>query len=551
MRINFHPPISFFITMIFVPVLFLAGCGPQEKAELLLYNATVYTVDEKFSVAEALVIHRGEIVEVGPEHVLRKKYDFEREQDLRGNFVYPGFIDAHAHFIGLAKTFQEVDLRNTEEADDIVQRAISFQSRHNVNVIRGRGWDQNLWEESEMPNNHSLSKAFPETPVLFKRVDGHAMLVNQIVLERNGITPETVIEGGEILLENGKCTGVLIDNAMSLVKWPEDDFSDLTQALGQAQRHCFSIGLTGLSELGIGYSEIELLDSLYSSDYLKIKMQVLASDDSLTFEKVLKRGGWMKKNMAVTGFKFYADGALGSRGACLLRPYSDDPKNSGFLLSNPLVLHQKAQRVRDAGMQLCTHAIGDSANRVVLGIYRDLLRDNDGLRWRIEHAQVVHDNDLVHFRGTGIIPSVQPTHGTSDMLWAVKRLGHDRIGDGYRYNELLQAAGMVAIGTDFPIEDPEPMGSFYAAVVRKNEKGIPPEGFQMENALSRQDAIRGMTIWAAYAQFMEHHTGSIEPGKHADLVVLDTDLLLAPEADLRKVEVLQTYVIGEKVYGTF
>ena len=537
----------FQLPLLCVTLLFVS-CD-KTPADLLLYNGMIYTVDVHFSVAEAVAIRNGLILETGPEHILRNNYKFQREEDLRGAFVYPGFIDAHAHFLALARSYQEVDLKKTASAYDMVLKVIDFQGKNDLKVIKGRGWDQNLWEDSEMPTNYALNKVFPQIPVLLRRIDGHAMLVNDIVLQKNGITPETVVEGGEILVENGKCTGVLIDNAMSLVSWPIEDHRDVSQGIREAQRVCFSLGLTALSEMGLVWPDIMMMDSLYDENTLSINMQILASDDEYTFEKMLDRGSWMKKNMVVSGFKFYADGALGSRGACLLKPYSDMPGSSGFLLSSPEEIRGKAQRVRDAGLQLCTHAIGDSANRVVLNIYRDLLATDTNHRWRIEHAQVVNSTDVERFQGTGIIPSVQPTHGTSDMLWAVNRLGKHRIADGYRYEDLRKAAGLVALGTDFPIEEPDPLGTFYAGVIRKNQDGVPEDGFQMENALSRENTLRGMTIWAAYAQFADNIYGSIEAGKQADMVVLNKDVISCSEEDLRKITVLQTYVMGNKVYG--
>jgi len=539
-------------SFLFVLIAILSqSCMPREDVDMMFYNAVFYTVDASFGVADAMVVRDGLIVDIGPEQRLRRAYNPRHERNLKGHFAYPGFIDAHAHFLALAHSYQEVDLRNSSSLQDVVVRVSDFQLDRNYSVIRGMGWDQNLWEDDRLPNNTLLNTIFPETPVLLRRIDGHAMLVNDLVLERNGITPDMVVEGGEIVTENGVCTGVLIDNAMDLVKWPAKSLDDLDDGMRLAQRKCFSLGLTGLSDMGLSWDEIQYLDDLYANDELKINMQVLAGSDSATFEKALAHGGWVRKNMQFNGFKFYSDGALGSRGACLIKPYSDMPTTTGFLLKSPSDLEAQARRVKDAGMQLCTHAIGDSANRVMLDIYRRLWPDDISHRWRIEHAQIVHDDDVSAFSGTGIIPSVQPTHATSDMLWAVNRLGPRRINDGYRYEELRAAAGMVALGTDFPIEPVDPLGTFYSAVVRKNEDGVPEDGFQMSNALSRQDALRGMTIWAAYAQFSDDRYGSLEIGKQADMILLSDDIMRCDARALRQVEVLQTYIKGESVYGVF
>lgn len=532
-------------------LLVFQSCTSREDADMLFYNALFYTVDSSFGVADAMVISNGLIVDVGTERRLRAQYNFRHERNLQGNYAYPGFIDAHAHFLALARSYQEVDLRNSSSLQDVVVRVSDFQLDRNYSVIRGMGWDQNLWEDDQMPNNFLLNQLFPNTPVLLRRIDGHAMLVNDVVLERNGITADVEVEGGEVVTDEGARTGVLIDNAMELIHWPKTSLDNLEDGVRLAQRKCMSLGLTGLSEMGLSWNEILYLDSLYTHDVLSINMQVLAGSDSATFEQAIKHGGWVRKGMQFNGFKFYADGALGSRGACLINPYSDMPSTTGFLLSSPVTIERRARQVQNAGMQLCTHAIGDSANRVMLDIYKRLWPNDTTHRWRIEHAQIINDNDVASFAGTGIIPSVQPTHATSDMLWAVNRLGTHRIADGYRYEDLRSAAGMVALGTDFPIEGVSPLGTFYSAVVRKNDQGVPDDGFQMNNALSRQDALRGMTIWAAYAQFASARYGSLEPGKQADMVVLDRDIMRCDDRDLREVRVLQTYINGKNVYGVF
>ncbi len=540
-------PLSFTLLIL----AFLGSCGPDEQADLLIYNATVYTVNDQFSVSEAIVIRQGMIIDVGRVEEMRKKYWFSREEDLRGYYIYPGFIDAHAHLFGLASSFREVDLRGAYSMKEVVERVWKFQNENNLSVIRGFGWDQNLWEDDAMPTNDLLNEFFPDVPVLLRRIDGHSMLVNDLVLAKNNISAKSHIEGGDILLnESGLPGGVLVDNAMDLVTWPGVNDDDWTKALVDAQRFCYAKGLTGLSDMGLPWNRIQILDSLYRNGTLHIGLQVFASDDSLTFEKVLGNGFWKQERLSLTGFKFYADGALGSRGACLLLPYAD-ATTKGFLLRDPASLEARAQRVRDAGLQLATHAIGDSANRVMLDIYLRILGTDTNHRWRIEHAQVVHNDDVEKFRGTGIIPSVQPTHGTSDMLWAVSRLGKIRLRDAYRYEDLRKAAGILALGTDFPIEPVDPLGTFISAVVRQNEDAVPPEGFQMENALSPMHTLLGMTRWAAYAQFREHEVGSIEAGKFADFVVLDVDLLNATAEELRKAYIHQTYSKGKKVYALF
>jgi hypothetical protein len=391
---------------------------------------------------------------------------------------------------------------------------------------------------------------FPDRPVILSRVDGHAAIANDKALELAGIKAGEKLEGGEVEVKNGKLTGILIDNATSLVyaKVPPATKSQLKNALLAAQKNCFAVGLTTVDDCGLNYESALFVDSLQKSNELKMRMFIMMSDNKKNYDYLFANGKIKTERLNVRAFKLFADGALGSRGACLLQPYADKPGWSGFLLSSPEHFDSMANLILQHGLQMCTHAIGDSANRMMLKIYAKYLKGKNDQRWRIEHAQVINKVDFHYFGDYNIIPSVQPTHATSDMYWAGDRLGKERLKYAYANNDLKNENGWIPLGTDFPVEDISPIKTFYAAVFRQDAKGWPEGGFQMENALSRQDAIRGMTIWAAKANFEEHEKGSLEKGKFADFVLLDTDVIKANEKDVLNTKVLMTFVNGEKVF---
>jgi hypothetical protein len=387
-------------------------------------------------------------------------------------------------------------------------------------------------------------------PVILSRIDGHAIIVNQAALNIAGIKPGQTIAGGKIETINGKLTGVLIDNAEGLVrrKIPPPTEQVTESAFLDAQQNCFAVGLTTVEDCGLPYTMVNTIASLQHKGALKMRLYVMLSDSPDDFAYLFKRGVYKTPWLDVRSFKMYADGALGSRGACLLQPYSDQKNWHGFLLSSQKHFQDVAQKLAAKGFQLCTHAIGDSANRVILKIYASVLKGKNDRRWRIEHAQVLAPEDIKLFGEYSIIPSVQPTHATSDMYWAGDRLGKARLKSSYVYKQLLEQNGWLPLGTDFPVENINPMYTFYAAVERKDLKGFPEGGFQPENALTREQALRGMTIWAAKANFEEKEKGSIEPGKYADFVILDQDIMKADGTNLPNVKVLKTYINGEKVY---
>jgi hypothetical protein len=387
-------------------------------------------------------------------------------------------------------------------------------------------------------------------PVILLRIDGHAALVNQKALDICKVNENSSVIGGQFIKQNGKLTGLLIDNAVDFLKLkvPTPGTPDLIEALLAAQKNCFEVGLTSVTDAGLDVSTILLIDSLQKASQLKMRMNAMVSYTKDNLEYYKKHGKYHSDRLNVQSFKLYADGALGSRGACLLHPYADMPDHSGFLLSTVDSIIYAAQQAKEIGFQMNTHCIGDSANRLLLKIYGEVLKGKNDLRWRIEHAQVLSPDDFGLFSQYSIIPSVQPTHATSDMYWAKDRVGEERIKTAYAYKKLLNERGIIAAGSDFPVEAINPLFGFYAAVSRKDQNNFPENGFQMENALTREEALKAMTIWAAYAGFEESYRGSIEKGKDADFVILEKDLMQADEKELFKIKVLQTHVAGERVF---
>lgn len=520
---------------------------------MLVYNATIYTVDSSFSTTEAMVIKDGKILATGNLTDLESMYDSKERLDAEGKFIYPGLIDAHAHFAGYGSSLQRVNLVGTESWKEVVERTAKFASDNGIKAgewIAGRGWDQNDWVTKEFPEKDALDVMFKDNPVILTRIDGHAAIANQKALDIAGIQPGDKLVGGQVEIKNGKLTGILIDNAIDLVssKIPGQTKEQFKEALKVAEKNCFAVGLTTIDDCGLSFDAVEGIKAMQADGELKMRLYVMLSDEQKNYD-YLERNGIIKTDrLNVRSFKVYGDGALGSRGACLLTPYSDQPGHFGFLLSQPEHFDSVANRIFQKGFQMCTHAIGDSGNRTLLNIYAKYLKGKNDLRWRIEHAQVINQNDFALFGANSIIPSVQPTHATSDMYWAGDRLGAERVKGAYAFKQLLQQNGWIPLGTDFPVEDISPFKTFYAAVVRKDAKGWPAGGFQPEDALTREEALKGMTIWAAKANFEEQEKGSLEKGRFADFIIIDKDILKANENELLQVKVLKTFVGGEKVY---
>lgn len=527
--------------------LFLIGCTSND-ADLIIHNADIYTVNKEFDKATALVVKNGKFIAVGGEDLL-EMYDAKSVVDLNGFPVYPGFIDAHCHFYNFGLLQEQLDLSGTKSFDEVVEKISEYIATHPGVPVLGQGWDQNTWEVKEYPTKEILDQKFPKELIAIKRVDGHALLVNQKVLDLAGIDYKTEIEGGVVLRVKGALTGVLIDNAMDPVyaALPKPTVKQQEQALLAAQEICFQNGLTTVDDAGLDKEQLELIERLHEEDILNIRVYGMISNTPQNLEYYLKKGKVQTERLNIRSVKVYADGALGSRGAALKEDYSDDHGNRGSYVTPVDEIISLAYVLAKNGFQMNTHAIGDAANYEVLKAYKKALATDEDPRWRIEHAQVVTKEDRQFF-GSKIIPSIQPTHATSDMFWADERLGKERIQGAYAYKSLLDWSGKVALGTDFPVEHVSPLKTFFAAVARTTENQLPEGGFQMEDALTRPEALKGMTIWAAHANFEDEIKGSIEIGKVADLVILKKDIMEIDVNEIPDVEVLATILNGDMVY---
>ena len=531
--------------------LFLTSCGGPKKVDTLVVNGVIYTVDSSFSTAQAMAIKDGIVVATGTDAEILAAYTAPEKIDAKGQAVYPGFIDAHAHFVGYGKSLFQVDLFGTTSWEEAVERVKVFAAAHpELAWIEGRGWDQNKWPGKKYPTNALLNTLFPNTPVVLQRVDGHAAIANQKAFDIAGVKPGQTIVGGEVETKNGVLTGVLIDNAKGLVynSIPAVTKQTYTQWLQAAQQNCFAQGLTTVTDCGLDMSDINIIDTLQQEGKINMRLFAMLSDNPQNLTAYLKRGPYKTDKLFVNGFKVYADGALGSRGACLLHNYEDRKDWTGFLLANISHYDSLASVLAASSFQMCTHAIGDSANRQILNIYNKYLQKGNDRRWRIEHAQVVNPADFNLFGAAAIVPSVQPTHATSDMYWAAERLGNERMKGAYAFKQLMDQNGWIPLGTDFPVEDISPFKTFLASVGRVDAKGFPEGGFQYENALSREQTIRGMTIWAAKASFLEKEIGSLEAGKKADFIILAQDLMQVPVNKILDTKVVATYSGGKKVF---
>jgi len=544
---------NFFAALLFL-FASLVSYSQKIKTDLIITGATIYTVDASFSTTTAMAITNGKITATGSDKTIRDRYQSEKNIDATGQFIYPGLIDAHGHFYRYGLGLETANLYGTGSWSEVIDRLkdlVKIQQIRQGNWILGRGWDQNDWAVKEFPTKEELDRAFPQNPVLLYRIDGHAAVANQLALDLAAVAAGQTLIGGTVEVKNGTLTGLLIDNAVDLVSSKIPSPSDIkkTALLQQAERNCFALGLTTVDDCGIEFGEALFMDSLQKAGILKMRVYAMLSDAKHNYEFLFKRGIIHTGRMHVRSFKVYADGALGSRGACLIHDYTDKPGWKGFLLSSPEHFDSVARILSGTPFQMCTHAIGDSGNRAILNIYGKYLKGKNDKRWRIEHAQVVNESDFKLFGKYNVIPSVQPTHATSDMYWASERLGNKRVQGAYAYRQLKEQNGWIPLGTDFPVEDISPFKTFLAAVFRVDSKNYPTGGFQKENALSRKDALRGMTIWAARSNFEEKEKGSLEKGKMADFVILDTDLMKASAEAVLNTKVIATYIGGEKVYS--
>jgi predicted amidohydrolase YtcJ len=534
-------------------LLVMGGCKNKKEVDLIVVNATVYTVDAAFSKIESLAVLDGRILDTGTAEKILSEYKSSRIEDVGGKFIYPGFNDAHCHFNGYGiNLMQYADLRDTSGPEEIYEILKEHHEKFGGSWILGRSWDQNNWEVAEFPDKTRLDELFPDIPVYLVRVDGHASWSNSKTLAIAGITASTAVEGGMVILKNGSPSGILVDNAMGLVSRHIPPVSKEQQIAGllEAQKYCFAAGLTSVTDCGLDKHTVSLMETMQGSGELKMRINVMLNPSQENVEFFVKKGPKQDERLVVRTIKLFADGALGSRGALLLEDYSDNPGNKGIQISLNEYYEGICRLALDNDYIVATHCIGDSANRMILNIYGNFLKEKNDRRWRIEHAQVIHPDDFEKFRAYSIIPSVQASHATSDMGWASARLGAERVTGAYAYRSLLQQNGWLPNGTDFPVEHIEPVFTFYASVFRTDVSGEPKGGFQPEEALSREQALRSMTIWPAKASFEENIKGSLEKGKLADFIIMDTDLMNATPQQVLFSKVESTWIGGEKVFSS-
>ncbi len=537
------------ISYILVIMLLMTSCFKGKNADLVVFNAKIHSMDDGDRVAQAMAIKDGKILEVGPDRQIMNKYAASETVDAEGKDIYPGFIDAHGHILSLVKQRLNCNLVGSASFNEVLVRLEKYASKNKGQFVVGNGWDQSLWGEKELPTNEELNELFPNRAVAIFRVDGHAVLVNDYFLKKAGINAETKIPGGMIVLQDGKCTGLLVDNAMDKIVKMIPDFTEKQkiEAILEIQEELFQYGITAVHEAGIDFKDIALFKKMIDNKSLHLEVYAMLLPTDENFKFVEKNGIYKYKNLSIRSFKVFADGALGSRGACLKHAYSDMPNHFGMLTTTIAEINRISEFCQKYGYQMNTHAIGDSTNKVIIDVIQKESELNPGHRWRIEHAQVLDLKDIARLKESGAIPSVQPTHAVSDMRWAEDRLGKDRMKGAYAYQSLIDQCGMIAIGTDFPIEHFNPFLTIHAAVQRKNSDDIPGGGFEILEAISFSDCIKGMTIWAATASFEEGRLGSLEKGKDATFVIF--------ESPVRSTAIFQenfakmTFIKGKKVYS--
>lgn len=522
----------------------------------IVSNATIHTVDKSNPLVEAFAHQSGAIIATGTIESLNTSYPNAQQLDLAGATVVPGFIDAHGHLLGLGQSLMNVDLVGSESKHDIVERleksAVDLPAGQ---WLLGRGWDQNDWSVKELPTAADLDAAFPDRPIWLERVDGHANWANSaaMAIADTDLSGDWQPNGGEIVRdEEGNATGVFIDNAVAVIqdKVPTTSEAELNEALRRAVEKTASVGLTGMHDAGTSLGVWELLQNMNAQDKLDLRVYAMADGNSEMLDHLCRYGTTIDPTgrLNARSVKLYSDGALGSRGAALLADYSDDAPNKGLLIESKESLTMLAKRAVECGLQVNIHAIGDRGNRVTLDVLEASAQSYNPGRHRIEHSQVIALSDFHRFKDLGLIASVQPTHATSDMYWAEDRLGPDRIKGAYAWQRFVELGVPLALGSDFPVEKPDPLLGFYAAITRQDTKGWPDGGWYAGDRLSREQALYGFTQGAAYAAFQEEHLGSIATGKRADFVVLSKDIMSIPATEILTTNILATYIDGEAVF---
>jgi predicted amidohydrolase YtcJ len=531
----------------------------QRPADLVVTNGRIYTADGARPVVDAMAIRGGRIVFVGDRAGARALTGAGTQLlDLQGRTVIPGMTDAHAHVTGLGVSLRNVDLVGTTSYEQVIARVVErARTTPKGEWILGRGWDQNDWGDTRWPSHEALSRAVPDHPVFLERVDGHAGLVNMLAMQRADLTRAAKDPtGGEIIRDaQGNPAGVLVDNAQALVERsiPALSRAQVKESIKAAIAEMHRWGLTGVHDAGAGAQILELYEELGREGALNIRLYAMISDNAATIDAWIARGAQSALydgTLWVRSIKLYQDGALGSRGAALLEPYSDMATTNGLLVSPPEHIKDVATRALRAGFQVNTHAIGDRGNRLVLDSYEAAFKEVPVAdhRFRVEHAQIIHSDDIPRFAAMGVIPSMQASHQTSDMYWAGTRLGETRLRGAYAWRSLIESGVIIPNGSDFPVEHVNPLISFKASVSRQDARGWPSGGWFPEQRMTRDEALKSMSLWAAYAGFQENELGSLTAGKRADFVVLDQDIMRVPDAMLQDTRVLSTWVGGRRVY---
>ena len=565
--------IAIFI-LIAIATGYLVMHSASRTASILFLNGTVYTFDARNSVAEAVALSGNRIVGVGTTEEISRHFTSNHVVDLRGKTVVPGLIDGHCHILGEGSALHNLNLVGTASAEEIAeivkQRARELQPGQ---WIYGRGWDQNDWEVKEFPSASLLDRVAPDNPVYLTRIDGHAVWVNARAMDIAGIIPQTPDpEGGKIIRGgHAQPTGVFIDNAVDLIAKaiPELTDKDVEERLKLALNECARLGLTEVHDMGVDLQTIRLYKKLIDNGECPLRVYAVISGPRETGNRSIESGthipaetwntylnigkeiGYGNGMLTVRAVKLYADGALGSRGAALLDSYSDDPGNRGLTVSSEADLETVCRQAAEKGFQVCTHAIGDRGNDIILNVYEKVLRSQPhpaALRWRVEHAQVLSQADIPRFAKLGVVPSMQPTHATSDMYWAEVRLGHERVKGAYAWRSLLENGSIIIGGSDFPVEGVNPLWGIYAAVTRSDKSGYPEDGWYAQQKMTREEAVRSFSQWAAFGAFEEDLKGTIEPGKWADLTVLSKNIMKVPAREILTTDVEMTVVGGRTVY---
>lgn len=547
------------------PAVFLMLLGPlipmqaSAQADFLIHGARIYTAETDLPRAQAMAVRGDRILMVGSDEEILSAYPDAHRLDLSGLTVVPGLIDAHAHLMGRAEALLQADLVGTASKQAVVDRLEAFAQRLPDRVwLTGRGWDQNDWPTSAYPTRFDLDRAFPDRPVWLRRIDGHAAWANTAALRAAGmdrIRSAADPEGGKIVREaDGEPTGIFIDTAMGLVDAhvPDPSRAQRAEGLRLALQETARFGLTGVHDAGIDDEDVELYREAIDAGDFPLRLYGMADGVGPLLDRLCDEGPIRSygDRLTVRAVKLYADGALGSRGAALLEPYADQPSGSGLLRMTPEEILSQVRRAMVCGFQINTHAIGDRGIRVVLDAYEAAMHalGRTAGRHRIEHAQVVHPDDIRRFREIGVIASMQPTHATSDMYWAEERLGEERLEGAYAWRSFLDAGVRLAFGSDFPVEEVNPLLGFYSAVTRQDLDGRPDGGWLPHQRVTRLEALRAFTIDAAYAAFQEDRVGSLKGGKLADFVVLSSDIMTIPAQEIPKTQILTTYLGGRAVY---